>query len=62
MSALYDDAVSLLLEEAYDISGGRLPGIDMDAVFYADDTSLLSSSSRAIQALLQAIQRVGEEY
>eukprot|EP00975_Prorocentrum_lima_P021534 4537685-Prorocentrum_lima.AAC.1 len=51
------------MKEVYgDPSHGRIPGINLDAILYADDTALASNSSRSLQALLQSIQTVGIEY
>eukprot|EP00975_Prorocentrum_lima_P047276 9886000-Prorocentrum_lima.AAC.1 len=62
MTAIYHDTLQTLVSQGSDPSHARVPGMSFSAVFYADDTLLMTNSSGSLTKLLQTLQRVGIEY
>jgi len=44
------------------VSNGRIPGLEFDMVYYADDTILFSTDNRALNELLHLTETVSSKY
>ena len=44
------------------VTNSRIPGVEFDAVFYADDTILFSTKPRALNELLKHMENCSERY
>ena len=44
------------------VKNGRLPGVEIDMLYYADDTILLSQCNRALNELLKRTEDISECY
>ena len=50
------------LEVSQDTKDNRLPRVDFDSVYYADDTILLSRDKKSLEELLELIERISRSY
>ena len=44
------------------VSNARLPGLDFDMVYYADDTTIFSTDNRSLNELLRLTETISSKY
>ena len=58
MTCIHEDIKAALDDE---IKKGRIPGLNFDMIFYADDTILYSTEIKAIESLLEKVERISKK-
>eukprot|EP00975_Prorocentrum_lima_P058429 12258959-Prorocentrum_lima.AAC.1 len=62
MTVIFKDWEDQLEEDGYAAEDARLPGFNISDILYADDTTLISGTSRMATRMVQTLQRVAEPY
>ena len=58
----HDVRKNLNLQENIDLAAGQLHNINLSELYYADDTLIMASTSKAAETILQHIENESEKY